>query len=482
MNFIDQIYKTFESEGIAVIENNKKWSYSEFKKYVLTAKAYFERNKISKVMICLPQGFFAYTVIWGAYLAGITFCPINILSPRDRIKFYKDVFQPDSIIHEKGFQDIHLEISSKVVDDIFCSITSNVIDTNFNINSPNEIAYVIFTSGSTGIPKGVMIKRKALNNFLLWTTKAWGITDNDVYGQFSNLGFDLSIADIFTAVLCGATLVPISSIGEKLLPGKMIQKHKITFWHSVPSVVDLLEKSNHINLKILNTLKKISFCGERLFPKQLEKLFDVKPDLIVFNTYGPTEITIFCTFVRLSINNYKKYSISTIAIGDTIPGWNILLDKIEDGVGEIVVAGENIAFGYLMNSDNKSFSKVSLNGTDMEGYYTGDFATYEDNKLYFMGRKDSQIKHKGYRIDLSEIDFWMREFGCSASITTYINGKIISFVIIKNFREKEMRKFLESKLPEYSLPHKIYNELNFPLNGSGKINIIELVKEKDYDC
>ncbi len=146
------------------------------------------------------------------------------------------------------------------------------------------------------------------------------MTENDRWGQFSNLGFGLCLPDIFPAILNGAALVPIASPGEKLFPGKMIKRHGITFWNSVPSVVDLMDKAGHLTPAYLETLRKISFCGERLFPTRVEKLLAVNPDLIIYNTYGPTEITIFCTAKKIDIHTYKNYSHKTMSIGKPMPG------------------------------------------------------------------------------------------------------------------------------------------------------------------
>jgi len=480
--FEKEIRNSFNSDRIAVIDCEYKWSYTQFKIYVYNAKKHFESFNIKKVMIVLPQGFFAYSIIWGAYLAGITFCPVDVSTPAERIGFYTEKFGADLIIYCDS-NIVNCSSAKKVkVQDFFYNMDFSVPSDFYVTCIAEDLAYVIFTSGSTGLPKGVKIKRKALNKLLQWTVSSWGIRSNDIFGQFSSLGFDLSIADIFTAIICGAALVPFASKGEKLLPGLMIKKYSITFWHSVPSVVDFLEKANHLNYENLHSLRVVSFCGERLFPKQLQLLFDANPNLIVFNTYGPTEITIFCTAIKLSGKNYRSFSDNTVAIGDPIEGWHVDLENISDGVGEIVVSGENIAEGYLDEKDSKGFSKVRTEGTSIERYHTGDFAQIKNNQMYFVGRKDSQIKHRGNRIDMSEIDYWLREYGCIAAITTYYCDKIISFVTIDDFCEERIYDFLLQKLPEYYIPHRIFCESIFPLSSSGKIDINALLRGVDYEC
>ena len=473
----DKALKSNKNRNIAVRDRNKSWQYGDFYEHTTYAKEFFITNKTSKVCICLEQGFLAYTLIWGCFLAGVTFCPINIGSPLDRKKLYIEKFAPDIILCESGDELLSLqEIHTIEVDDFFRSI-NDFVPLNPPPESSSEIAYVIFTSGSTGLPKGVMVKRVGLENFLKWSTSEYRVSNEDVWGQYSNLGFDLSIADIFTAILCGATLVPIAAPGEKLLPGKMIEKYGITFWHSVPSIVDLMDKYGHINKHMLRTLKIMTFCGEKLFPSQLEKLFTAKPDLVVYNTYGPTEITIFCTAIKLDALNYKDYSENTVSIGKALPGWDVQLVNMVNGIGEIVVYGDNIAKGYLDDPDtiDSPFQVEETSGVIKRKYHTGDYAQYINNDLYFVGRKDTQIKVMGHRVDLSEIDYFLREYGCVSCVSAFDNNKIISFVICENYNEESLRKFLSNKLPAYYMPQHIVQLTEFPKNSSGKTDVKALV-------
>lgn len=322
-----------------------------------------------------------------------------------------------------------------------------------------------------------MIKRISLENFLNWSTSEYDVKPGDRWGQFSNLGFDLSICDIFTAILKGATLVPISGQAEKLLPGKVIKDKKITFWHSVPSVIDLISKARHLNLDFLGSLKTMVFCGERLFPTQLEMLFNVNPLLTIYNTYGPTETTIICSYIKLTFENYKQYCHNTVSIGKALPGFDLYLSDKTDNTNEIIVESDYIAAGYLNFDDYKksSFIKITRNGVQTSAYKTGDFGEIIKDNLFFVSRKDSQIKIMGHRIDLSEIDYHLREFGCTSNITTYYQGRIISFIIHNNYNYNGIIKYLSEHLPSYYLPHMIIYKQVFPYNNNGKIDINELL-------
>lgn len=468
------------SEKCAVIEREKRWNYSDFKCYTAFAMNYFLSNKYKRVMIVLPQGFDAYALIWGAYLAKITFCPVNEKNPPERKAYFAQAFKPDIII-----SDSPLEVAENMFKVVSSTNFFEGVDEFDMLNIQNDttssnLAYVIFTSGSTGLPKGVMINWEALDSFVEYCVATWEVTKEDVFGQYSNLGFDLSIADIFVSIICGATLVPIVSDSEKLMPGKMIKKHKITFWHSVPSVVDLLDRAKDLNESTLSSLRTISFCGEKLFQSHLDKLFQSKKDLIVFNTYGPTETTIFCSLQKITISNYKLFADKTMAIGNAINGMVLdICDVDENGVGELYISGINVSLGYLndVSLTNTVFSEEIIDGNVVRKYKTGDFMYKKDENIYFYGRKDSQIKKMGHRVDLSEVDYWLREYGCSAVSTVVIDTKIVSFVESEEYQADSILNYLKTKLPEYYLPQRIVTLDKLPFNLSGKIDNMKMKEE-----
>lgn len=471
---------SLNSEKCAVIEREKRWNYSDFKCRVAFAMNYFLSNKYKRVMIVLPQGFNAYTLIWGAYLAKVTFCPVNEKNPPERKAYFAQAFKPDIIISDSPLKEVENMFKIVSSTNFFKGIDEfDMLNIQNNAVSSN-LAYVIFTSGSTGLPKGVMISWEAIDNFVEYCVATWEVTEEDVFGQYSNIGFDLSIADIFVSIICGATLVPIASDSEKLMPGKMIKKHKITFWHSVPSVVDLLDRAKDLNENTLSSLRAISFCGEKLFQSHLDKLFLRKRDLIVFNTYGPTETTIFCTLQKITISNYKLFADKTMAIGNAIDGMVLdICDIDENGIGELYISGINVSLGYLndISLTNTVFSEEVINGNVVRKYKTGDFIYKKDENIYFYGRKDSQIKKMGHRVDLSEVDYWLREYGCSAVSTVIIGTKIISFIESKEYQADSILNYLKTKLPEYYLPQRIVILDKLPFNLSGKIDNMKMKEE-----
>lgn len=462
-------------ENVAVLEENRKWTYSQMGQVVSQFVKYYRENHLKKIMIVMKQGFYSYAAIIAAYLAGITFCPVNSETPFERLKYYQNIFNPDLIVFDNNSDSINEYKNSIEV----MQILESKVNVKDYAQEENDIAYVIFTSGSTGEPKGIAIKRSAFEKFLVWSISHYKVNENDRWAQYSNIGFDLSLCDIFTAISSGATLVPFATPKAKMYPALLIKKYNITFWHSVPSVLDLMDIANHFTSEYLSTVKTYTFCGETLYTTQLKKIFDLNSTCKVYNTYGPTETTIFCMGILLDSFNYQEYCEDSVSIGTPFEGWQIYVERQNDqNIGELIICGDNIGAGYLNDMNNKSFfSKEMENGKLIRCYRTGDFVKVISGKLYFAGRKDSQIKHMGFRIDLSEIEACLRNYGCYSSKVIYYKKKIVAFVVCNDFDENKIRDYLKLYLPYYYIPSKIIHKKGFPFNKNGKVDVKKLYEE-----
>lgn len=477
LNFIlnDYINKNLHSSNRAVIEGDKTYYYHDLNQAVSFYRGFFIDNNVTKVMICLLQSFTSYSIIIGAYLSNTTYCPIDIYAPELRKKYFIDSFAPELIITSRKLS-LPSKISTPIlfIEDLELNSRKNNIcyDSLPQHRLSNSIAYVIFTSGSTGLPKGVAVSRSTLNNFVEFAHNEYQLRTSDVYGQFSNLSFDLSVFDIFVAFSSGVTVIPFTTKGMKLLPAKMIEKYKITYWHSVPSVVDLIP-FDKLSENSLQSLRIMNFAGEPLFTSTVQKLFSKNKKMVIYNVFGHTETT-FVTFQKLNINNYLRFSDSTISIGHTIPNYKIDLWNVKDGVGEIVITGL-IADGYINGDEQNAFRIIENDGNIERAFVSGDYAYYKDGNLFFSGRKDSQIKHKGNRIDLNEVDNALRLLGYN-SCTIYLRNKIYSFVLTSKAIEKNIIDELSLVLPDYYLPNHILAIDCFPYTSSNKIDKCKLIQ------
>ncbi len=454
---------------IAVMDSDKKINYADF---LLLVDA-FSNHLLpkSKVVIDLEQGVEAYALIVAVLNVGGTYCPLSPMAPIERKRQIITDFLPDLIIVSSESKKLDLSPIEAITPSDLLNNKNTV--TGKRHYSDDDIIYIIYTSGSTGIPKGVRICRKALNKFLEWAIPAYGAGENDVWGQYSYLSFDLSIVDIFTCLCSGATLFAMNDIPAKIYrPDRLIDKVKITIWHSVPSAVEFMIKNDLTKRCDFSSLKVMSFCGEPLRKHQVEFLFEKNCTVRIFNTYGPTEGTLFCTWQELNAKNYLNFLHYSMSIGKPIPNWNLLLHKV-DGFEEkeIIIYGSYIGKGYLGDIGNSKFKKIYVDNELVECFETGDLVKEVNGNLYFSCRKDNQIKLKGQRIELDEIDFRITQFLNVTSATIEYNGSLYSFIESEAiFEEAWLRSELKTVLEDYKIPNVFFRIHEIPRNQNQKVD------------
>jgi len=477
-DFIEYIKENASNtpERIAVIEDEKKINYGDFFNLVTNiSHKLLKVNRCPKVVIDLNQGIEAYALIIAILNVGGIYCPLNPEVPVERKMQVINEFKPDIIVIEPESNIAQTQLSNVV---LISQLTAGNDFSFFEIEyDPESTIYVIYTSGSTGMPKGVMICRKALNKFLEWSISTYAATEKDIWGQFSLLSFDLSIVDIFTCLCSGSVLFSMADPSLKLRPDHAIEKHKLTIWHSIPSAVEFMIKSDVAGRTDLSSLRLMSFCGEPLRKHQVDFLYSKNKNLVVFNTYGPTEGTLFCTCQELRINDYLSYFETTMSIGSPIPGWHFTFATVPDFTEkEIIIYGDYIGQGYLGVVEDSKFKELVVNGENVHAFETGDLVTEKNGNLFFSCRKDRQVKIKGYRVELDEIDYWNTEYFQKASVTIFHNNALYSFIETdKPIVGKDIKNFLSQKIESYKIPRGFIQLLEIPRNANLKVNHSELI-------
>lgn len=468
-----------------VLNDENSYSYRDLINLLSKLNTLLYYNNYKKVLISVPQGFYAYSSILASYLTNATFCVINQDLPLERKTHVINQFEPDVIFSQANtnfYSDRNIpKVNLESIN--YHEIENKLIETDFPCFD-NEIIYVYFTSGSTGTPKGCRIKRSAVEKLVLWAVKEFKLTSDDIWGQYTPLYFDMSLFDVFGVTCLGASLVSFSTTADKLRPGNLIRKYKITFLNAVPQIIDILNKTGHLTNEYCKSLSAIKLGGDKTYRNSVELLFDIIPDLTVILTYGPTETTIFCTYKKVNKSNYNEYSTDILTIGKPIPECNIKLENMIDGIGEIVVYGECVGLGYI-GKGQAGYNSIELHGKPTRSYLTGDFAKKINDCYYFCGRKDSQIKINGQRFYLGEIETTLKIAGCDECAVVFLNNNVIAFYVDhkKQLKIENINEKIKQYIPEIFIPKQYISIEQMPYNANGKIDRIKLkslIEDKLY--
>lgn len=347
-------------------------------------------------------------------------------------------------------------------------------------------AYVIFTSGSTGTPKGIVISHRAVIDFTEWMSETFKITDADVLGNQAPFFFDLSVKDIYQCLRCGCTthIFPPEYV---LLPERLLafsEEYGITTYIWSTSAFHQLANSGALDKVQPRWLKRVIVGGEALRAKELNIWRKALPNVQYVNLYGPTEVTVDCTFYIIN-KEFKD--------GDAIPIGRPCLNKqvllldddlkpVKQGeVGEICVRGIGLAKGYY-NDPQKTMEVFVQNPNSPYPdriYRTGDLGT-ADRKgvITFVSRKDGQIKHMGYRIELGEIELAVGGMTDVRDCACLHRGATDEVICIFEGPGDESRILfhLRHALPKYMIPNKFIKLEHLPRTPNGKIDRMLLKK------
>ncbi len=350
---------------------------------------------------------------------------------------------------------------------------------------PDDLAYIIFTSGTTGTPKGVMISAGSLASYLgqsrLWTQ----LTPDDRLAETCDLTFDLSVHNLFLAADAGASLHILTPL-DMLAPARFLRTHDITVWMSVPTLAATMRKAGALKPGIFPHLRLSIFCGEPL-PAALARAWaDATVGGRVENIYGPTEGTVICLRQTLTEPPLVTGDRGILAIGvpyDTMTV-AILDDRqqpVPDGQpGEIALSGPQLAQGYLNASPDQDARFCILDG--QRWYLTGDLGMRDANGVFHhLGRTDNQVKVKGNRIELEEVEAHLRR-ACDSDGVAVVAWPLLDGVpqglvgfCTSARTPQQISDALLTTLPRYMVPAPIHIVDTLPVNINGKVDRRALV-------
>lgn len=354
---------------------------------------------------------------------------------------------------------------------------------------PNDLQYIIFTSGSTGIPKGAAVYTESFVNTVDWYLSLLAPTVGDKCLIVSSLSFDLTQKNIFVTVLSGSTIRFMDDlIFDPIQISESLQHHHYTWINCAPSAFSMI--AEHTKTTELSSVDRFVLGGESINVPQLKKLREEGMTSSVVNSYGPTEcadVTFYHTVTR------RDLELGQIPIGRPIAqvDYTIESGNVSDGKGELILIGKCVGAGYVNNDSacRKSFLTITdESGRAQRAYRTGDIVfENEDGTIQFVNRADDQIKIRGNRIELGEVESAIKHCPLvKDAIIKFTDNQLIAFVVPekKNWADEALlnariRSHAASSLPAYAVPSQYQFLIEFPLNNSGKIDRTQLSLEQE---
>lgn len=438
----------------------------------------------------------SYALMLASIRLGVAYVNFDTCSPIARTKRILEVSEPSLLFYDDpAYQSEMLELADAQGCELILLDTPGlpVVD-EADLERQREcarlvdgatVAYIMFTSGSTGVPKGVAVTHENLLHFVDWGKGCFDITHGDNFANLSPMYFDNSVFDFYVGLFCGASLSPIhrSLLNKPYDLVSYVSDRACTIWFSVPSALIYLMAVKAIAPGAMGNLRAIVFGGEG-YPKiELKKLYDrFESQAELVNVYGPTECTCICSAHTLSSADF--HDLDGLP---TLGGLNQNFDHRivdEDGndvqEGELCLIGPNVAAGYFNDLERSAMAFETL--TDPKRfmkrmYRTGDLVKEVDGNLFFVGRKDNQIKHMGYRIELEEIEnALVRLSQVDQAAVVYHRkqaafGKLIAYVACKTeVEERTLLQDLGQLIPDYMVPSHLILMSELPKNANGKVD------------
>ncbi|HEY9881712.1 MAG TPA: amino acid adenylation domain-containing protein, partial [Leptolyngbyaceae cyanobacterium] len=495
------IHQLFEAQvkrrptAIATTFGSQQFTYQDLNQGSNQLARYLQRLGIrsgTPVGICLDRSIEAIAAMLAVLKAGGAYVPLDPSYPPERLHFMLEDAGIERVITKANRAASLRTGKAKIIclEQEWGAIAQES-DGNLPISSSaDQLAYIIYTSGSTGTPKGVMVPHRAVNR-LVCETNYVQIDPSDRIAQVANLAFDAATFEVWGALLNGAQLIGIER-ETTLSPADFaaqLEQQKIS---TLFLTTALFNQTVSQIPAAFRSLKHVLFGGELVNVERVRSvLHHGKPEHLL-HVYGPTENTTFSTWYEVEA---IPENATTIPIGQAVANTKMyLLDAhlkpVPAGViGEIYLGGDGLAKGYLNRPEltAERFIPAPFERTGEAGgskeipllYKTGDRALYRtDGNLEFLGRTDNQIKLRGFRVELGEIEVAIAQHPAVQTAVVLVreldsNNQLIAYVVPKTsavITEPDLRSFLKTKLPVYMLPAAFVMLDTLPLTANGKVN------------
>ena len=489
-------------EATALQVEGRAFSYSELRTLAQRVAGWLANASIGpnpRVAIFTRRSLETYLGILGACWAGGTYVPINPALPEERLAQMLGAVDPHAIIVDRAHLPLltpRLRGGARVLAPCLdgVPVTDPAVDDARALpaydpgDAPRPVTeghpgYIEFTSGTTGVPKGVVVPVRAVGQFVAVNRDLFEVGPSDRTAGLSEITFDISVFDMFFTWDRGAALCAVPAT-QTMAPLRYLQEQAITVLFSVPSMVEMMSRMKLLQPNVLPRLRVSIFSGEPLPVTLAERWRAAAPNSTVDNFYGPTEATVACSRERFEGAERTPSERGIVSIGRPFPQTRLaVLDgqrqRAAPGLaGELAIGGAQLALGYYGDLERTAQKFVTIGAE--RWYLTGDQARADaDGRYFYLGRLDNQVKVRGHRVELEEVEAhlravsgvdavavvaWPLRDGSADGVVAFLGDESLAA------RAAEFRKGLRARLPGHMVPTALHFVPALPLSANGKID------------
>ena len=503
--FLDKVFEHSQHnpDFNILFDSDRSWSWVE-----LLSKAYeygklFQSMEIDAHCTAIPiltsRSGECIAAILGAMLSGLAFAPLNRNQPNSRLESCMGALGANFVINpSRNLIKTKWERVMTPDEDVL-----NVFGRNKSFAAhfsgkhlgPDDNLYVLFTSGSTGKPKGVIATHSNILNTVEWSRSLIDWLETDVIGCCTDFSFDISMFDLFSSIFANIPIVILSNPKNVDVTLDEINTHNVSSIFGVPTFFSSISQGETLADGRLKNLRRILSGGDFFPPAHVLRWVQKRPDIDVFNVWGPTETSIVNTMHRVNSSDVEKLTVGgPLSVGRAHPRMEILLIDETDGPfnspnkhGEICMLGECVTRGYIGTSEIEKSPYTEFFGKRC--FKTSDIGFFDENQdLFIVGRKGTTVKIAGFRIDLVEVEAAATKLkgiknACAFVLKTQ-NPAIRSLAIVVELKDGQnefdlfhFKSSLRTLLPKYMVPKKVIVSDNLPTNINGKIDRKKVVEQ-----
>ncbi|HSJ10968.1 MAG TPA: amino acid adenylation domain-containing protein [Longimicrobiales bacterium] len=458
----------------------------------------------ARVCVLTGKNVHMYSAVLATLKAGGCWVPLSTAFPPERLRFLIELLEPAAVVLDPDTAslaalirsvDAAVPIITLGTDPASDAATAGDRDlASFPASrapcadlTPDDLCYIIFTSGSTGTPKGVMVRHRSSHEFLARCPDLFDIAAGSRFAHFSELTFDPSIFDVFHCWNSAGTLVPFNRRSHRINPGLFLEERQVNVLFTVPAVLAAIRDAGRLADPALHCVRHLLLTGEAVRPAHVREWYDAHPESTVYNMYGTTETAIISHCYRIPPDFPGN---EPVPLGKPLAGLRVqLLDgdtAVSPGeAGESVVSGSQLAAGYWGNAyqTELSFGRDPVApDVPVIRYRTGDLLREgADGLHYYVGRIDHQVKVRGHRVELEEVEqallanFAVLEAGVVLSRWKDVDCLVAFAHTDGSTTPEELKAWLRARLPDFMVPFRILSTLG-PLPGgrTGKLDRVAL--------